>query len=62
MNIILLLSSLLVAVSGCFLISGYMAYQKSLLILENLSHLIFKINQEWEKERKEFKHEGTDAD
>ena len=62
MDKILFLSGLLVAVSGVFLISGYLEHKKSLLILDNLSYLIFKINQEREEKYKAAKHEGTDAD
>ena len=62
MCIILLLSGLLLAVSGLFLIGGYLEHRKSLLILDNLAYIILRIQKKWEEEQKEFKHEGTDTD
>lgn len=50
MNKILILSGLLVAVSGLFLIAGYIEHQRAIRLMENLSDFIFGAA----------KHEGTD--
>ena len=56
MNEILFLSGLLVAVSGLFLIGGYLEHKKSLLILDNISDLALmahRIIQKWDTKCKE---------
>ena len=58
---ILWLSGLLVAVSGLFLIGGYLEHKKSLLVLENLAYILFKIQPDMDAAWRE-KHERTDAD
>lgn len=52
MNEILFLSGLLVAVSGIFLIAGFLEHQKAIQLMENLSDFIFGVA----------KHEGTDTE
>ena len=48
----LFLSGLLVAVSGFFLLFGYIEHQRAIQLMENLSDFIFGVA----------KHEGTDTD
>lgn len=52
MNEILYLSGLLVAVSGLFLLAGYIEHQKAIQLMDNLSDYIFG----------NVKNEGTDTD
>lgn len=52
MNETLFLSGLLVAVSGIFLIAGFLEHQKAIQLMENLSDFIFGVA----------KHEGTDTE
>ncbi|MBR0076326.1 MAG: hypothetical protein IJP96_11290 [Synergistaceae bacterium] len=52
MNEILWLSGLLVAVSGLFLIGGYLEHKKALFILENLSFIIFELELNQARDRR----------
>ncbi len=52
MNEILFLSGLLVAVSGLFLLAGYIEHQKAIQLMENMSdYMSVRV-----------KNEGTDTD